>query len=171
PQWNPHNEKVKIVALLLMSAAVLPAADLFDRFFDGYYFRYNPTAATSAGFHQYDSQLEDYSKKAVQERIGALRRFAVEFGKLGQSPERDLVLGSVRSTLLELESIRMWEKSPDLYSSGITSSVFGIMSRNFAPPEQRLRSVISRERQMPAVFASARENLNNPPPVYTAVAI
>jgi len=53
----------------------------------------------------------------------------------------------------------------------VTQSVFNIMSRKFAPTDDRLRSVIAREEQMPAVFAAARENLRNPPRIYTEIAI
>ncbi len=45
------------------------------------------------------------------------------------------------------------------------------MSRKFAPPDERLKSVIARERQMPKMFADARANLKNPPRIYTEVAI
>src|SRR5205085_2389150 len=45
------------------------------------------------------------------------------------------------------------------------------ISRKFAPPEQRLRSVIAREEQMPRGLQNARENLKNPPRIYTQVAI
>jgi len=65
----------------------------------------------------------------------------------------------------------MWEKNPDLYSSGITSSAFTIMSRTFAPQEVRLKALISREHAMPKVLMDARENLRNPPKIYTEVAI
>ena len=55
--------------------------------------------------------------------------------------------------------MREWEKNPDNYSSGITSSAFTIMSRKFAPPEARLKSLIERERHMPKVLAGrARES-------------
>jgi hypothetical protein len=72
---------------------------------------------------------------------------------------------------LTLESIRDWEKNPDLYSSGVTSAIFTIMSRKYAPPAERLKSAITRERLIPRVFQSARENLKNPPRVYTEVAL
>ena len=65
----------------------------------------------------------------------------------------------------------MWEKNPDLYSSTASSAAFTIMSRTFAPPDVRLRSLIARERQMPRLLQSARANLKNPPRVYTEVAI
>ena len=81
------------------------------------------------------------------------------------------MLSYIRATLLELESIRSWQKNPDNYSSGITSSAFTIMSRKFAPPEARLRSLIEREKHMPKVLADARENLSNPPRIYTEIAI
>jgi uncharacterized protein (DUF885 family) len=147
------------------------AQSLYGRFFDDYYFPYNPTAATSAGIHKYDEKLEDYSKAGVDARVAALKSFEAQFAKLPASADRDLVLNNIRASLLDLEVIRTWEKNPDTYSSGISGSAFTIMSRTFAPLEVRLRSLIERERQMPKVLADARANLKNPPKIYTEVAI
>ncbi len=147
------------------------AQSLYDRFFDEYYFPYNPTGATSAGIHKYDGKLEDYSKNGVALRVAALKKFEAEFAKLPAEADRDLVLNNIRASLLDLETIRTWEKNPDIYSSGISNSAFVIMSRTFAPAEARLASLIERERQMPKVLADARANLKNPPKIYTQVAI
>ncbi len=69
------------------------------------------------------------------------------------------MLSYIRANLLELETVREWEKNPDNYSSGITNSAYTIMSRKFAPPEARLKSLIERERRMPKVLAGrARES-------------
>src|SRR6185503_9402533 len=57
------------------------------------------------------------------------------------------------------------------YSSGVTSSIFSLISREFAPPDARLKSVIAREKLIPRVFVEARANLKNPPRVYTEVAL
>jgi uncharacterized protein (DUF885 family) len=163
---------VKTIALFLCTLGAAHAdTAMVDRFFDEYYFRFNPTQGTSAGFHQYDTKLEDYSRAAVRERGDILRRFESEFEKQPASDDRDLILGKIRSDLLELDNIRQWEKNPDTYSGGVTSSVFVIMSRNFAPAPERLKAVIARERQMSAVFDAARANLKNPPRIYTEVAI
>src|SRR5256885_670253 len=62
-------------------------------------------------------------------------------------PYTTLFRSDINSRLLEMENIRQWEHNPDQYSSGITNSIFLIMARNFAPAEQRLKSVIARERQ------------------------
>jgi uncharacterized protein (DUF885 family) len=151
---------------------------LADRYFDEYYFVFNPTAGTSAGFHQYDPKLEDYSRASIEKQTSMLKMFeqqvqALDLGNAEYSvqADRDLLLNDIRSRLLEIENIRGWEKNPDLYSSGITNSAFVIMSRNFDTPDNRLRSLIAREKQMPAVFEAAQQNLKNSPKVYTQVAI
>jgi len=156
------------MSLLISSAG---AQSLTDRFFDEYYFPFNPTSATSAGIHKYDGQLEDYSKAGVEARVAKLKQFEAAFAKLPPDPDRDLVLSTIRAGLLEYQTVRSWERNPDIYSSGITGSAFTIMSRTFAPPEVRLRSLIERERKMPQVLAAARVNLKNPPKIYTEIAI
>jgi hypothetical protein len=155
------------MALLTTAFAQTP----YDRYFDEYYFPLLPTNGTSAGLHQYDGKLEDYSRAGVGKRVGVLKRFEKEFEKLPISDDRDLVLNAIRADLLELEIVRGWERDPDRYSSGITYSAFVIMSRTFALPEVRLRSLIERERLMPRVFVNAKANLRNPPRIFTEVAL
>ena len=46
-----------------------------------------------------------------------------------------------------------------------------MIKRAFAPPDERLRQLIAREKAMPAALAEARKNLDNPPRVYTEIAI
>lgn len=151
---------------------------LADEYFDKVYFKFSPTEGTSAGLHQYDALLEDYSRAGVEEQIRALHSFetrveAFDPQGLGEieTADREILLANIRGSLLELETIRPWEKDADNYSSGITESVFVIMSRRFAPLDDRLRSVVAREKQMPAVFIAARQNLKDPPRVFTEIAI
>ena len=152
-------------------------ATLEDRYFDDFYFKFNPTQGTAAGFHQYDNQLEDYSRASVDRQIAVLKKFKQEFATVEARMtaqhmiDSQLVQNDIDAHLLALENIRFWEKNPDLYSSGITNSIFVIMARTFAPPTQRLKSVIAREKQVPAVFQAARQNLKNPPPIYVDVAL
>ncbi len=162
---------MKIWPLVFCLGVIQAQTNLYDRFFDEYYFHFSPTQGTAAGFHQYDSALEDYSFSDRVRRTRVLKGFEQEFERQPASDDRDLVLGRIRADLLEIEQIRQWEKNPDVYSSGITNSVFVIMSRSFAPPEQRLQSVIARERRLPQVFEAARANLKNPPRIYTQIAI
>src|ERR1051325_3805454 len=150
---------------------------LVDNFFDEFY-RLNPTQATAAGFHQHDSELEDYSRKGIDNQIALANRYLerlAAFDRKALSAEErqdyQLLVNDLKSTLLELQNIRAWEKNPDHYSSGLTQSAFVIMSRKFAPAEQRLQSLINRENKMPAFLAAGKKNLKNPPHIYTEVAI
>lgn len=172
--------KLLLLLFLLPAMSFAQSNDfnqLVDQFFDAY-FAANPTAGTASGFHQYDTKLEDYSKTAIDRQIAWAKESLAKFQGLDaaqlspeQREDRQLILNSLNAALLEWQDVRFWEKNPDQYSSGITNSAFVIMARKFAPPEERLRSLIEREKQMPAVFTAARQNLKNPPRVYTEVAI
>src|SRR5277367_2142810 len=149
-----------------------------DDYFDQVFFKFAPTAGTGAGLHRYDALLEDYSREGTDQEIAALRAFekrvqAVDARGFDETTaaDRQMILSNIRGTLLMLETVRMWEKNPDTYSSGITNSVYEIMSRKFASEDERLRSVVAREKLMPAVFAEARKNLKNPPHIYTEIAL
>ena len=151
---------------------------LVDEYFDQVYFKFNPAEGTSVGFHQYDTQLADYSHAAMEQEAALLHEFekrVMAFDPKGlnaeEAADREIVLGNIRSKLLNLETIRNWQKNPDNYSSGIANSIYVIMIRKFAPANDRLRSVVARERQAPAVFKAAHANLKNPPRIYTEIAL
>ena len=151
---------------------------LVDTYFDTVYLPFNPTEGTSAGLHQYDSKLEDYSRAGVDRETAALHTYekkvaAFSAANLNQWDEgdREFLLGTIRSQLLSLETIRLWQKDPDYYSSGITNSAFTIIERDYLPAEVRLASLIAREKQMPAALEAARANLVNPPRIYTEIAV
>jgi len=171
-------------ALICCSTASLADTDsaadfgaLVDKYFD-FYFSMNPSEATQVGFHQYDSKLEDYSAEGRKHEAVELKDYLGQFEKIDRhslpsdtAADLDWVISSIHSQLLELEDVQMWKKDPDSYTSGMTNSVFLLMKRNYAPPENRLRSVIARERQFSRALAAARENLANPPRIYTEIAL
>ena len=149
-----------------------------DAYLDEIYFPYQPTAGTLAGYHQYDKRLEDFSRAKIDAEIAALHSMekrieAISTASLDQTTrgDRDLVLSSIRSRLLTLEVIRPWQRNPDTYSDAVSNGAFSLMERKFAPPEDRLRSLIAREKQMPELFTEARANLQSPPKIYTEIAL
>jgi len=228
-----------------------------DEYFDQVYFHYAPTNGTLVGYHQYDAQLEDYSRATIDKQAAELRAILVrllsidavklsqekagkpsfdgyiifnvgvsvegiptvlgvitksdgitddliEKGKEGilghklspaqkkgtpvastiqvkidfhlypkslEGQDLRIVEGSIRSQLLTLETIRPWEKNADNYSSTCANGAFTLMERKFASPDERLRSLVARERQMPVLLADARVNLKNPPRIFTEIAI
>ncbi|MDR3737548.1 MAG: DUF885 domain-containing protein [Terracidiphilus sp.] len=173
---------------VLMSAAITSQAEdwkqkldkVTDEYFDQVYFHYGPSNGTINGLHQYDGQLEDLSRNGIDSEIKALKSFETRIeaiqpdaslASFGPRTDREMVLGNIRSELLTLETIRLWEKNADGYSSVCASAAFVLMERKFASPDERLRSLVAREKQMPALLEAARVNLKNPPHIYTEIAI
>ena len=141
-------------------------------------FRRNPTLATYLGIHDYDDRLEDLSKAAIAAEIDALKQFragfaAIDAGTLSvpNQLDREQVLAAIDSRLLDLEVIKPWARNPDTYSSGITQTAFVMIKRAFAPADVRLKALVARERQMIGLLDEARRNLENPPAIYTTVAL
>jgi uncharacterized protein (DUF885 family) len=151
---------------------------LADQFFSEVYFHFSPTVGTQNGLHQYDNQLEDYSAANIQKEIAALHTYEKKIEAIDPSAldasvagDREILLNNVRSQLLTLETIRPWEKNPDIYSSGITGSAFVIMERPYASTNVRLRSTVEREKLMPQALLEARKNLKDPPHIFTEIAL
>jgi Bacterial protein of unknown function (DUF885) len=180
--------KLSLVVVFLASLLCMPAARaadptvawnaLVDDYLEKFYFPRNPSAATQAGIHTYDAEIEDYTNAGVETDIRSLRQYGErisQFPTEGLRPvdaaDRQILLGLIRSELLTLEELRPLSKNPDIYSAEVTNSIYLLMARKFAPPEERLRSVISRERKIPGILGVAHENLQNPPLIYTEIAI
>ena len=137
-----------------------------------------PTWATYLGIHKYNHRIEDYSRKAVDDAVASARSFRARIAGIDAaslSPEKQLdreqLLRAIDSRLLTLEVLRPWAVDPDSYSSGLTRTAYIMIKRSFAPPDERLRQLIAREKAMPAALAEARKNLQNPPRIYTEIAI
>lgn len=177
-----HKIFLLLLFLVMQSVYAAPADDAFnqlaDEYFDTLYFPANPSLAVLLGEHKYDNNIEDYSKSGIKNLIERLQQFSKRVEAIHSDTldlriqgDRDLVLNNIRSQLLTLQEIRPYEKNPDYYSSGITNAASVLIARDFAPQEQRLRSLIAREKLMPAVLANARKNLKNPPKIYTEIAL
>ena len=147
-----------------------------DRYLDGL-FHFAPARATEAGLHAYDAELPAYSQREVAAEIARAKRALAELAgipkeSLAHENRLDALLleNSIRAHLLDLENIRMWERDPDFYNGVISRALFLLVQRDFAPLDERLRSLIARERRVPEIFRSARANLANPPAIYTKIA-
>ncbi len=137
-----------------------------------------PSAATVLGVHRYDDKIEDASLAAVQAESKALADFKARLvatdttGLSGANrADREYLIRTMDAGILADDVIKSWAKNPDAYSGAVTGAAFAIMERPFAPAEDRLRSLIARERLMPATLAEARKNLDTPPKIFTDIAI
>lgn len=174
-----------IAVLWLICAGSTMAANyqkaVFDKIVDDYfttYFTFHPVSATAAGAHQYDPMLDQLTPALIQEEskqytelLSRLKNLPLEQLNPVIKADQEWLSNIVKARLLDLNDIRMWQKDPDLYSSIAVQSVFSLVNRNFAPKEQRLLSIIARENKIPQLLMQARSNLQNPPKIYTQIAL
>jgi uncharacterized protein (DUF885 family) len=171
PPYRPDtNEPAKTQADQRFDALV-------DEWF-AYELEARPSYATNVGVHTYDGRLEGTSAEARTARLAKVRSFltrAQELEPSHLSPWRRLdqavLIGRFRSLEQSLNALRPWERDPNSYSSILSSGVFALVKRDFAPVDERLRAINQRLAQAPRIFADARANLKNPPKIYTEIAI
>jgi uncharacterized protein (DUF885 family) len=157
------------------------AAAEFPKFVDDYLndlYSRHPSAAAATGLHAWDGQLEDYSSAALNDEVGAIKKFqarlqkipAIELG-LSDILDYQILASNMQSRLLELERIKSFEHNPGLYNDVLSGALLQLASFEYAPLDSRLRHLIAKEKLVPRFLESARANVRTAPPVYLKVAI
>ncbi|MDQ6718148.1 MAG: DUF885 domain-containing protein [Gemmatimonadota bacterium] len=175
-------EKSSTTASSTAESARSGSNPLFATFVDAYFdslYAFAPTQGTAAGFHQYDSKVEDFSKATMSRRIatlhwlqGQLDSIRVPANKLELDDSIDAAIlgGNIKSELQDEETLGNWKKNPMQYVGLPGSAVDLLMKRNFASPADRLKDVTARLRGVPTVLNEMRENVVNPPKEFTDLA-
>ena len=137
-----------------------------------------PGLATRLGVHEFDAKLYPVTQATLADDARWLHEFETRVRKVDRKSlslerglEYDLVLSRVHARLLDLEVIRPYERNPNSYLNLIAGSVQVLLQRDFAGISDRLRSATARLGQVPEILRAAKINLNNPPRIYTEVAI
>ena len=151
--------------------------DLSDRFFDTFY-TFWPPHATRQGFHQYDHSLGHYQRESVLKTLQSFEEMLLELHGMNPADmDKDYALDypvletRIKREIYWIKNWRFWERSPLFYLDIIIDGIFNLISRDFAPLEERLNSVVLREKDIPRVLYEARRNLQNPPVEYTRQAV
>jgi uncharacterized protein (DUF885 family) len=122
--------------------------------------------------------MDDGSRRGVVDESAALNGFltrlrAIDPGTLSFDKQLDheQLVRAMTASIVANDAIRQWTKDPDVYSGGVTRAAYMIMKRKFAPPADRLKSLIAREEKMPAFLDEGRKNLDEPALIFTEIAI
>ncbi len=152
-------------------------ASLVQEYFAGVW-RASPVTATTTGLHDYDTQLDDVSAaghaREVQRLTSILTRLrGLDVVKLSpmERDDRDVLAAEIDRSLLEEQTIQNWRHNPSSYVDLMTTAIYGLIERDFAPLDQRLRSVIARENLIPPMLAEAKKNLIDMPPIFVEIAL
>jgi uncharacterized protein (DUF885 family) len=158
---------------LALFAAPAPAQDALAPLADEYYdalFNWDPLQATYAGIHDRDAKLPDLSEASItrrREQLGKQFERITAFlrARIGTDDRIDaeILQAAIRAEIHELDTIRDWKRNPTLYLSKPAEGIDMLMKLSFAPPAERLRSVIGRLKMAPALIAAMKANLESVP--------
>ncbi|MGO9112497.1 MAG: DUF885 domain-containing protein [Thermoguttaceae bacterium] len=125
---------------------------------------WRPLDATNIGLHTYDGKLPDYRKGAITSGIARLQTCLAGLQRLDPSTlsslnryDRLIILAGLKRDLFWLRDVRRYFRDPMTYIPDVAVYI----QQNFAPPADRLKSVIAIENTLPGVFSAARENLED----------
>src|SRR5215471_18465724 len=146
-----------------------------EAFFDRFW-QLNPDWAIAAGYYKYADRLvvPDEKARAAQleqdERwLKALRR--IDPKQLSPNVRADwaILVNAFESDRWSLTELRSWQWNPSNYN---VADPFALLATlEYAPLEQRLRSILARLEKVPAYYAAAKRNVANPTREHLQLAI
>lgn len=161
------------VACVVVAAGSVAAQDSFPKFAVDYYsalFAWDPLQATYAGIHEFDTKMPDLSAASLAKRRAAVgtmkeRLKSLRAGTLtaNDSLDAEILDAALQAEVLELDVVRDWKRNPVVYLGKPAEGLDLMMKSSFAPPAERLRSIIGRLKMSPALLVAMKANVENPP--------
>ena len=147
----------------------------FSAFVDDFleqFARMNPSIAAGNGLHQHDDTLEDFSAAGIAAQIATWRQLRTSLQAIpleGLTPDERvdhrIMAGLIDGWLLDLDTVKSWQKNLMVYASAVSSGVHNLMTMESSPAEVRARRIIAKVAGVPALLAAADANLADPPRV------
>src|SRR5256885_7574832 len=82
-----------------------------------------PAQASLDGVHLHDDLLEDFSRAAIEAHLRALGGFSRRLHQINpaflpptERVEHQIVASNLEARIFELEQVRTWERSPQMYA-------------------------------------------------------
>src|SRR5688572_29213749 len=160
---------------------MMRSSEPFHHFVDdylAYLHEVHPTGATLDGIHTYDDHIEDFSRHAMEQHTRALSGFARRLQDINhndltavEKAEHPMVAANIQARTFELEQIRTWERSPQLYADTLCTSLAAQVVFTHAPLPERARRVLSKLRQTARLVQAARDNIKDPPGIFIKVGL
>ncbi|KIG13028.1 hypothetical protein DB30_00802 [Enhygromyxa salina] len=133
------------------------------------YFAASPVSATSLGEHAHDHRWPDLSLDGRTEQtlaVADMLHDAAAIPRTALGPDQRIELDTIRNKL-ELwrfadEVEQVWRSDPLAYSYLISAGLDDLISREFAPLDERAASVAARLEALPALVDQAIANLSDP---------
>lgn len=172
-----------VVALALTGCAPKPSA--FEQATEDFVYSalaLSPVSATAAGYHQHqgihlDDLLDDYSPEGLARQRSfltgtrdRLRSFPLDTLSPEERADYQIIDDQISLSLLELDSIQNYRHNPTVYVELIGNALFNPYVLNYAPKDERFRSIVRRMQAIPQLLEQAKANLMDAPEVWNRVA-
>jgi uncharacterized protein (DUF885 family) len=138
----------------------------------------SPESATGLGIHSRDTELDDYTLAGSEARLkreeamlaSLQARFAPPHVSLPKKVDLELLEHTLEVVIRYDRATKPLVRDPQRYLS-VLDTLFAMLARPYAPAEERARAVRERLEKIPAVIAAGEANLDDPPRVWTQVAL
>jgi uncharacterized protein (DUF885 family) len=151
---------------------------LSDDFISGY-LDWRPGYGTGLGLHEYDGKAPDLSQSSIDKELSRFKEYksklaATDTNSLGtrEKFDYDILRLNIDYGIFEFEKLNRFRNNPMTYASVIDVNIY--IKRNYAPLEERFKSVTAVLKAIPNIMALARKNLADSLPkpfVETAIQI
>ena len=159
-----------LVCVLAVSANAATATDeAFQNLSDEYISdltNFSPVTATMIGDHSADGDIDQVDAAAREESLTLLREYRDALTVLDRNAmsranqvDAELLLHEIESSIWSTEQLQEWAWNPLYYVNISGGSIYSLLSRDYAPIEQRLMAAASRLEQIPRFLEQARGEL------------
>jgi uncharacterized protein (DUF885 family) len=142
------------------------------------YLEMNPTRATEAGEHRFDARWPDVSaegeakeRATLVARLKELEAIPESALSLQNQVDRGLMKNVLDYSLFAIDELKEGEWNPLYYTRVVGDGIDPLVSREFAPIEDRMKDLLGRLEGVPAILNVAKKRLQHAPKVYTETAI
>jgi uncharacterized protein (DUF885 family) len=142
------------------------------------YLERNPTRATEAGEHRYDGRWPDMSaegdaadRKFVEARLTELAAIPEAELSLQRRVDRSTIENQLRYWLFAIDELKDAENDPVLYTRLVGDGIDPLVTRDFAPLPERMKSLLARLEGVPKIVEVAEKRLGHPAKIFTETAI
>jgi hypothetical protein len=132
-------------------------------------FKADPYFAVQAGRHEYDGQMPDWSRAALDADVADLRRLQTELAKFdpatltaAQRLEHEHLQWVIDTQIFWVTSAESPYLNPAWYIDKLDPSMY--LTREYAPLPKRLEGFLGYARALPGLAANIRANLRTPLP-------
>jgi uncharacterized protein (DUF885 family) len=153
----------------------------FPHFVDdylAYLYEALPSQASLDGVHLHDDLLEDFSRPAIEAHTRALAGFGRRLQQIDpallprtEQVEHAVVASNIDARMHELETVRTWERNPQVYADALGTSLASQALFAYAPEAERARRIVSKLRQAPRLVQAARDNVRECPGIFVKIGL